>query len=47
MGKEKLVKNGLVVFDQPIKIEGNDVYGVLYNQENERLNRERGNLLSN
>ena len=46
MGKEKLVKNGLVVFDQPIKIEGHDVYGVLYNQENERVNRERGNLLS-
>ena len=46
MSKNNLVKNGLAVFEHPIQFEGTNVYGFLYNKEEELKNRNDGNPIS-
>ncbi len=46
MTEQKRIYTGMVVFERPIQIEDNTIYGIIYNKETEQRNRKNGNDLA-
>ena len=46
MNKDLTVKDTLLIFERPLEIQSQFIYGLAYNREKEKINEENGNGLS-
>ena len=46
MNKDLTVKDTLLIFERPLEIQSQFIYGLVYNREKEKINEENGNGLS-